>query len=71
MRDPKKRKRCISPAKTIHGSTISTAALPRHFLTQLYMSTAQVKWLDLAKSYQTFSMTTAECQFESKQVCKS
>lgn len=41
------------------------------FLTQFHMATKHVKWLDLAKSYQAFSMTTAECQFESKQVCKS
>ena len=41
------------------------------FLTQLHLATAQAKWLDLARCYQAFSMTTAACQFESKQVCKS
>jgi hypothetical protein len=41
------------------------------FLTQLYMATGQKQWLDLARAYQSFSMTTDECQFQSMQTCKS
>ena len=41
------------------------------FLTQLYMATGEREWLTLAKEYQEFSMTTAECQFQSMQTCKS
>ena len=41
------------------------------FLTQLYMATREDEWLNLARAYQEFSMTTDECQFESMQTCKS
>ena len=41
------------------------------FLTKLYMATGHSEWLDLARQYQEFSMTTDDCQFESMQVCKS
>lgn len=35
------------------------------------MATGERAWLDLARFYQTFSMTTDACQFQSMQVCKS
>ncbi|MCZ6681399.1 MAG: hypothetical protein O7E52_29645 [Candidatus Poribacteria bacterium] len=41
------------------------------FLTQLYIATSEKDWLDLARKYQDFSMTTDECQFQSMQTCKS
>jgi hypothetical protein len=41
------------------------------FLGQLYEATGQDRWLELARAYQRFSMSTAECQFESMQTCKS
>ena len=41
------------------------------FLTKLHMATGETEWLDLAREYQEFSMTTDECQFQSMQVCKS
>ena len=41
------------------------------FLTGLYMATGAQQWLDLARKYQEFSMTTDECQFQSMQTCKS
>jgi hypothetical protein len=41
------------------------------FLTQLYMATGEEQWLDLARKYQDFSMTTDACQFQSMQTCKS
>jgi rhamnogalacturonyl hydrolase YesR len=41
------------------------------FLTKLYMATGEQEWLNLARAYQEFSMTTDECQFQSMQVCKS
>jgi hypothetical protein len=41
------------------------------FLAKLYMATGDVAWLDLARQYQEFSMTTDACQFESMQTCKS
>jgi hypothetical protein len=41
------------------------------FLTKLYMATGEDEWLDLARAYQEFSMTTDECQFQSMQTCKS
>jgi hypothetical protein len=41
------------------------------FLTKLYMATGDNAWLDLAREYQEFSITTDECQFQSMQVCKS
>ena len=41
------------------------------FLTQLHTATGKAEWLDLARGYQEFSMTTNECQFQSMQVCKS
>jgi hypothetical protein len=41
------------------------------FLAHLYMATGEAEWLDLARSYEEFSMTTDECQFRSMQTCKS
>ena len=41
------------------------------FLTKLYMASGESEWLDLARKYQEFSMTTDECQFQSMQTCKS
>ncbi len=41
------------------------------FLTQLHLATGEPEWLDLARAYQRFSMTTDECQFRSMQTCKS
>ena len=41
------------------------------FLTQLHWATSEKEWLDLARKYQGFSMTTDDCQFQSMQVCKS
>ncbi|MBT3274463.1 MAG: hypothetical protein HN368_15000 [Spirochaetales bacterium] len=41
------------------------------FLTHLYMATGELNWLESARRYQNFSMTTDECQFESMQTCKS
>jgi hypothetical protein len=41
------------------------------FLTGLHMATGAQQWLDLARRYQEFSMTTDECQFQSMQTCKS
>ncbi len=41
------------------------------FLSQLHMATGDTQWLDLAREYQRFSMTSDECQFDSKQLCKS
>ena len=41
------------------------------FLTKLHMATGESVWLDRARRYQEFSMTTGLCQFESMQVCKS
>jgi hypothetical protein len=41
------------------------------FLTKLHMATGDEQWLDLARRFQDFSMTTDPCQFQSKQVCKS
>lgn len=41
------------------------------FLTPLFMRTADQTWLDLARAYQAFSMSSTERQFETKQVCKS
>lgn len=41
------------------------------FLTELFMATGESEWLDLARAYQNFSMTTDECQFQSMQTCKS
>ena len=41
------------------------------FLTNLYLGSSDRKWLDLARQYQSFSMTTDACQFESMQTCKS
>ena len=40
-------------------------------LTKLHMATGAPKWLELARQYQNFSMTTHECQFQSMQTCKS
>lgn len=41
------------------------------FLTKLFMATGETQWLDCARVYQEFSMTTDECQFRSMQTCKS
>lgn len=41
------------------------------FLAQLYLATQENRWLNLARAYQEFSMTTDECQFQSMQTCKS
>jgi hypothetical protein len=41
------------------------------FLSHLYLATGEQNWLALARSYQDFSMTTDECQFQSMQTCKS
>ena len=41
------------------------------FLTKLHLATGESEWLDLARKYEEFSMTTDECQFESMQTCKS
>ena len=41
------------------------------FLTKLYLATGEEDWLELARQYQEFSMTTDPCQFESMQTCKS
>lgn len=41
------------------------------FLTQLYMATGETRWLDYARKYQRFSMTSCPEQFETRQVCKS
>jgi hypothetical protein len=41
------------------------------FLTMLHMATGEGEWLDLARDYQAFSMTTDRCQFQSMQTCKS
>ena len=41
------------------------------FLTKLYMATGEEQWLDLARQYQAFSLTTDECQFRCMQTCKS
>lgn len=40
-------------------------------LAQLFMRTGDQDWLDLARAYQGFSMSSTERQFETKQVCKS
>ena len=40
-------------------------------LAKLHMATGEQRWLDLARRYQEFSMTTHECQFQSMQTCKS
>ena len=41
------------------------------FLTHLYLATGEASWLESARRYQDFSMTTDECQFQSMQTCKS
>ena len=41
------------------------------FLTKLFMATGETAWLELARQYQSFSMTTDFCQFQSMQTCKS
>jgi len=41
------------------------------FLSDLFAATGEAIWLDLARKYQNFSMTTDGCQFQSMQVCKS
>jgi hypothetical protein len=41
------------------------------FLVQLFLSTGDPAWLDLAQQYQAFSMGSTERQFEVMQVCKS
>ncbi len=41
------------------------------FLTQLYMATGEIIWIDYARCFQQFSMDSCPEQFETKQVCKS
>ncbi len=41
------------------------------FLGQLYLATAEPRWLELARRYQAFSMESTEQQFNTRQVCKS
>jgi rhamnogalacturonyl hydrolase YesR len=41
------------------------------FLVQLFLSTGDQSWLDLARLYQAFSIGSTEHQFEVMQVCKS
>ena len=41
------------------------------FLSKLHLATGDACWLELARSYQEFSMTTDSCQFRSMQLCKS
>ena len=41
------------------------------FLAQLHLATGGAQWLDLARAYQNFSMTTDPVQFQSMQTCKS
>ena len=40
-------------------------------LVHLYEATGTPGWMQLARKYEHFSMSTAEIQFQSKQVCKS
>lgn len=47
------------------------AGIAAAFLAQLHMATGEVQWLDLARQFQAFSMTTDPCQFQSMQLCKS
>jgi hypothetical protein len=41
------------------------------FLVRLYLATGESLWLDLARQYQSFSMSSTARQFEVMQVCKS
>lgn len=41
------------------------------FLSNLHMATGDRTWLDLAREYQAFSMTSDPVQFQSMQTCKS
>jgi len=41
------------------------------FLAELYLATGEEEWLDLAREYQRFSMTSDACIFQSMQTCKS
>ena len=41
------------------------------FLAKLYLATGEDRWLDLAKRYQDFSMTSGDEMFHSWQTCKS
>lgn len=41
------------------------------FLAHLHLATGETGWLDLAREYQDFSMTSEECMFQSMQTCKS
>lgn len=41
------------------------------FLTKLFLATGEGEWLELARRYQEFSMSTDDCQFQSMQICKS
>jgi hypothetical protein len=41
------------------------------FLGKLYLATGDPQWLALARDYQSFSMTSDECMFQSMQTCKS
>ena len=40
-------------------------------LSTIYLATGEQTWLDMARKYQEFSMTTDACQFQSMQTCKS
>jgi hypothetical protein len=53
--------------KQMHYNGGMAAAL----LTRLYLATEDRQWLDLARQYQAFSMSSTALQFETKQVCKS
>jgi hypothetical protein len=41
------------------------------FLGKLYLATGDPQWLDLARDYEAFSMTSGECMWQSMQTCKS
>ncbi|MEZ4499333.1 MAG: hypothetical protein R2839_04525 [Thermomicrobiales bacterium] len=41
------------------------------FLTHLAMATGESRWIDYARRYQRFSMSSCDEQFLTKQVCKS
>jgi hypothetical protein len=68
-----------SPEQQRHYVTLKNQPWQHHynggiaaaFLTKLHMATGDGEWLDLAREYQAFSMTSDPCQFQSMQVCKS
>ncbi len=41
------------------------------FLAELYLATGEPQWLDLAREYERFSMTSDACIWQSQQTCKS